>query len=995
MRNVISSILTVCLFFCILAECVHAVPTDPAYLTARIKLAKLVEKFQRDESFYTSSKFNEKKTRFQFIDEFFIILGWDVRNVAQVFLYRQEVVPETRLKTDRNMRYADYGFQVGGRAEFYVEAKAAHQRLNNPKHIFQAKRYSFSSQHAELAVLTDFEDFRVYDARTPPDINKPENGLLKAFDLNYRKYIDYFDLLWTTFSREAVMNGSIDRLLKETDPGKVRVTADHAFLQDMDLARLMLGRNIHERNPELAEEQLNQASLHILNQLIFARILEDRDVEPTGRLRIVVDMWQKDKNGSLFRVMQKEFGRLQKRYLGVIFREHFSDDLSIEDDVLQEIVLNLYPPRSPYILAVIPIPVLGETYEQHLARQLVIEDGQVVLSKKPKIRKAGGVFYTPEWITKYIVSRTLGPKLAGKTPAELASIKTLDLACGSGAFTVEVIRQLLAYARDYYAQNPNTIQGKETEFPDAYQLPDGRFKLSVKKKIELIQDSVFCLDVDPMAVEITKMWIYVLILESEASYVVTAERKYKVLFRVWPETIKTFKLPNLNQNIVWGNSLVGPDFSDNPAELERVQAFDWEKDNQKLSAIVKSGGFDVLVGNPPYLSTRTMRKVIPDQYRYFRKHYKSLSAKQPDLSFGFVEKGVSLLRKEGRLGYIITNRFLSSEAGENLRQLIIEGGLLEEIINFGSSPIFEGVKVTTATIILNNAGNATFKFAKVNATDRPEEVLHHMNEDTWESNDSFVRTVPSSQLIKNRWGFTPPRQARLLAAMEAQPIRLRDVAVSFAGVKTGANKVFIVSILREDGNKVLVFSNQTKREHWLEKDILRPLMRSRDVVRHRHLQNKSWLIWAYDDEWNLCSEDIMETSFPFANAYLLESKARLMKRRTVKSGRTAWYGLETPGSVEIMSKPKLVTGWKKGQTSIGIDLHGGMFMLMTGMSAGIVPQDGSPSLEALMGLLGSAAVRVFVETYSPEFNGGDHIFPPTILDTIPIVPLTPASTPPL
>ncbi len=964
-----------------------------AYHQARARMVELTAKFRANSAFYTSRKFNEAQTRALFIDEFFSILGWDVRNGKQVFLYQQEVVPEARLKIGRTMRYADYAFRLGGRTVLFVEAKAAHQSLENPKHIFQAKRYAFSSMPVELAVLTDFEEFRVFDARIRPDIGKPDRGLMKIFSLHYRDYPANFDRLWKTFSRKAVMGGSIDRLLLETDPGRVRITADQAFVKDLDRARLLLGQDLYANNPGLTEERLNRATLHTLNQLVFSRILEDRGIEPTGRLRSVLNTWNQSPEKTLSAALAKEFERFQKRYNGVIFRPHFSDDFTIGDAVLEKIILNLYPPRSPYILAMIPVSVLGEAYEQHLARRLEIKKGQVFLSKRPQVRKAGGVFYTPEWITGYIVSRTLGPKLKGKAPTDLGTIKTLDPACGSGAFTVEVARRLMAYARDYYARHPETIQGLDTEFPDAYRLPDGRYKLSVRKKAELIQDSIFCVDVDPKAVEITKFWLYVLMLEEEGSYIVTEERKYKVLYRVWPEKIENFTLPSLDQNVVWGNALVGPDFSTDPAERMRIRAFDWQKDNLKIAAILERGGFDVVVGNPPYLSTRSMNRVIPGQYAYLRTRYKSLSEKQPDLSFGFVEKGVDLLNRTGRLGYIITNRFLYNEAGENLRRLIADGRMVEEIINFGPSPIFEGVDIATATLILNRSGNATFKYAKVHEMERPERILGHLDANSREEEKFFVRTIPVGQLSRRRWGFAPPSRMKLLEAMEGQPLRLRDVAESFVGVKTGANNVFIVTILKEDGNKALIFSKETNRRHWIEKETLRPLMRSRDVVRHRPLRNKSWLVWAYNDKWEPLPETILETSFPLAHAYLLENQEKLRNRGPVKSGRATWYGLEVPGNSNIMQKPKLVTGWKGRQTAIGIDRYGDMFMVMTGMSAAIVPMDGAPTLEALLGLLGSAAARTFVETYSPEFSGGDPILPPTILDTIPIVPLTPESTP--
>lgn len=966
-----------------------AAADTPDRTEARARMVALVTAFERDAADFTSRAFKERDTRDRFIDTFFEILGWDMRNLRRAYLFGQEVIPETRLRIGRTMRYADYGFRLDGRAVFYVEAKAANQNIDDPKYVFQAKRYAWSSMRAELAVLTDFETFRVYDARLKPDIDAPGAGELTGFRLSYREYVDHFDILWNTFSREAVTGGSIDSLLEKSDPELERVTVDRAFLSDLDGFRLALGRDIRDRNGDLALDQLNEAAHHILNMLVFARILEDRDIEPTGRLREVLNLWHATGGRSLFSLLLGEFKRFRKRYRGVVFGAHFSHRLIVGDTVLQRIITALYPPASPYEFSIIPVAVLGKAYEKYLGKRLAVEADAVVLESKPEVRKAGGVFYTPEWITDYIVDRTLGPKLEGMTPGMAGDLNLIDLACGSGAFTTKLADRLFAFAEDYYTAHPKAVQGTDTEFPDAYLLSDGRMKLSVRKKAELVEASVFCVDVDRQAAEVTKMWLYILMLEDEGSPIVTAERKYRVPNRAWPKVIESFELPDLTKNVVWANVLVGPDFEADPRERYKARAFAWTEDAVKIARIVNEGGFDVIVSNPPYIRLSDMKKFIPAQYRYMRRHYASMGWGQPDLSYAFIEKGQALLKEDGRLGFITSNGFIYNAAGQNLRRLIVEAGTLSELIDFGMAPIFEDARPTTAIVVLHKRDNPTFKYAKVHELGRPRELVGLLSQEEHESETLHVQTADAAFLRQPRWAFPAPSGQAEFEALQRQPLRLEDVAKTVYGIKTGANDVFIVKAVHQEGGRTLVRSKATKRQHWIETAILRPIVMGRDVRRYKPLRNRLWLIWPYEADGRLMSEADIGTASPLAYGYLLANREALL-RRAISDGST-WYELASARPEAVMRQAKLLVGWAKGASQFTVDGSGGMFFANI-IGAAVVPKDNAPSLDALLGTLNSATIRRFVETISPELRGG-HVYSASTLDTIPIVPVTDKSMP--
>ena len=247
---------------------------------------------------------------------------------------------------------------------------------------------------------------------------------------------------------------------------------------------------------------------------------------------------------------------------------------------------SLYPPRSPFDFSVIPVPVLGRAFEGYLGKRLRLEEDGLSIAWRPAIGRIGGVFNTPQWIVEYILERTLDGKLREKSPQEIASVRVLGPACGAGVFVAMAAMRILSAARGYYEAHPEDMGGS-TAFPDARVLGDGSIELSAPSKAALIERTVHCVDADPTSVEATKMWLYILILEGEGSPVVTAERRYKIPNRAWPDRIRDFRLPDLSGNIVLGNPLVATDFSKDPEEAEprpRLRLVRWRHQDRRHPA---------------------------------------------------------------------------------------------------------------------------------------------------------------------------------------------------------------------------------------------------------------------------------------------------------------------------------------------------------------------------------------------------------------------------
>ncbi|HOP66705.1 MAG TPA: N-6 DNA methylase, partial [Methanoregulaceae archaeon] len=595
-------------------------------------ILKLVEKYDYHQAAYKRGQFNETQLRREFVDPFFKTLGWDVDNTGGYSELYKEVIHEDPIRIRGSTEFIDYAFRIGGQRKFIVETKKPAVNIKDDiGPALQIRRYAWNAR-LPLAILTDFEEFAVYDCTKKPKPGDTASTWRIAY-FTYKDYPEKWEWIASIFAQESILKGSFDRFVKGAKGKKGTTTVDEAILDDIENWRDDLAKNIAIRNLKLSHEEMNVAVQRTIDRILFLRICEDRGIEEYGCLQKLLE------GEGVYERLLGLFHRADTRYNSGIF--HFSEEpgweempdrltptLIIDDSVLKKIIKRLYYPESPYEFSVISPVILGQVYEQFLGKVIRLTPGhQAKVEYKPEVKKAGGVYYTPEFIVDYIVNHTVGELVKDKTPREVAKLRVLDPACGSGSFLLGAYQFLLDWHLNWYIHNlvsvlaDNSATSKEVQglLPESmprtgkkrsggdtslpiYKSANGPssgtrsdWKLTIAERKRILLNNIYGVDIDTQAVEVTKLSLLLKVLEEESEENVSRQLK---LF-------EERALPSLHKNIKCGNSLIGTDIYvdvqatlDDPEAVKRINAFDWDRE---FPEIMQRGGFDAVIGNPPYV----------------------------------------------------------------------------------------------------------------------------------------------------------------------------------------------------------------------------------------------------------------------------------------------------------------------------------------------------------------------------------------------------------
>ncbi|MDO8871317.1 MAG: N-6 DNA methylase [Methanoregula sp.] len=815
----------------------------------------LVDKytFHRDAYIRGQEKYNETQLRQDFTDPFFHALGWDVNNNKGHSEAYREVLHEEPIRIRGTTYFFDYTFRIGGIRKFIVETKKPSVRIkDDADSALQLRRYAWNAK-LPLSILTNFEEFAVYDCTIKPgNGDNAAKGRIEYF--TYREIPEKWEYLVSVFSQESILKGSFDKYAGSHKGKKGTATVDDDILTEIESWRDALAKNLALRNPALSVDELNTVVQRTIDRIIFLRICEDRGIEEYATLHKLLEGEQ------VYARLCEHFREADAKYNSGLF--HFEKEpdwdempdtlslsLTIDDKVLKGIIKRLYYPETPYLFSVIPPEILGHVYEQFLGKVIRLTDGhQAKVEYKPEVKKAGGVFYTPQYIVEYIVKHTVGELTKDKTPRDVAKLRVLDPACGSGSFLIGAYQFLLDWHRDWYIENlvPVFIDKRSVTDPAVLALlpeaaPRGKKKLSqvdlpiykagtsgdatrtrsdwrlttVEKK-RILLNNIFGVDIDTQAVEVTKLSLLLKVLEEEN------EENIDKQLKLFAERA----LPSLHQNIKCGNSLIGWDIltPEMPGEeVKRINPFDWSKE---FAPAMAAGGFDAVIGNPPYIQSREGR-VDELSKEYFENRYSTVEYQINTYGL-FVEKGIKLLKINGLFGMIIPNYWLSTKYDNKLRNFVIIENNVNEILNVYK--VFENATVDTLILVLEKAVKIVFpKEVRICCINRMfktiNERLHAIINETFSFDTNYLITS-SDQIISI--SFQNPLK------LEGQ-----DFLKNFFNFKFGMKPY-------EEGKGV---PHQTKNmmknkifdaEKKLD-DTYKPLLRARNIKRYYYKWENDWI----------------------------------------------------------------------------------------------------------------------------------------------------------
>jgi len=948
-------------------------------------ILELVDRFTEHFSDYKKS-YNETQLRRDFLDPFFTALGWDVDNSAGHREKNRDVIHEDQIRIEGKLKAPDYCFRIGGKRKFFLEAKKPSVNIKEDiSAAYQLRRYAWSAK-LPLSILSDFEEFSIYDTRIKPISTDPASTA-RIFYCRFDQYDENWEEISSVFSREAVWEGSFDKFAAEDKSKRGTAEVDADFLTTIEGWRTELARNLALRNPELTQRELNFAVQRTIDRVIFLRICEDRGIEDYGKLQRAIN------TAKVYAELMKVFHEADDRYNSGLFhfraedgREDEADmltpNLVIDDKLLKEIVQSLYQPKCPYEFSVFDADILGQVYEQFLGKVIRLTPGhRAKVEDKPEVKKAGGVYYTPTFIVDYIVRQTVGPLVEGKTPQRIAKLQVLDPACGSGSFLIGAYQFLLDWYHQYYTTN-NPKKYAKGKNPKLAAVTGGDWALTTSERKRILLDHIHGVDIDSQAVEVTKLSLLLKVLESEGDLV---QMSLGLFDRV---------LPNLGNNIKCGNSLIGSDFYNQPElsglgdeELFRINVFDWSGEDG-FPDIMNDGGFDVVIGNPPYLRIQGLQENYANQIEYFIKHFETAS-KRFDFYMLFIEKCYHLLNRKGKLGFICPHKFTTADYASSLRGFLSKNRAIERFISFGHNLVFAKASTYTGILLLSRRATGSLLFAKTPEirSDQLPALLEQF------SSEAEFRELDWKGLGQEPWRLT--EGGGLLQKLADGRRTISDAfAEVLVGVQSGIDEVHVMQHVADGSNGLLQLrSERDDAVITIESDAVKPFLLGTDVGRYDQVNPTSWCVYPYQYEsgrTRILEEAVLSKEFPLAYQYLKKHQTYLTDiRRRQKTNPIYWYSCHRSRDMSVFERERIVS--PEISKGCNFTLAPGGVYHNTQVYSYVPNEDRKENVHYWLGLLNSRVLWWYLTQTGTVLRGGYFRFKTNYLRPFPIPEINPKS----
>ncbi|MFB5198042.1 Eco57I restriction-modification methylase domain-containing protein [Neobacillus sp. KR4-4] len=835
------------------------------------------------------------------------------------------------------------------------------KRENNQTPVEQAFSYQYKMKNCRWVIVSNFKEIRLYHSQT---MTEYEEFLMEDLATDEEAFKKFYFLLNRDFLINRDGLAQVDELYVRNEAEEEKIS--ETFYEDYKKVRKQLYSHLVENNPIIDEITLFEKTQKILDRFIFVCFCEDTKLLPENVFRQVIQaakssfdisetkIWNQLKG--LFRSIDKGNPPMNiNRFNGGLFKEdEILDTLIIKDDIFP-----LFERITEYDFhSELDVNLLGHIFEQSISdiEEFKSEIRGEEFDKNKSKRKKDGIFYTPTFVTQFIVENTIGEwieekrrKLGEKDLPELTEddfieyrkkknskrikkitkvevhidfytklqqvirdIKILDPACGSGAF--------LNAAFDYLFKIGTEINNHLSE------LEQGQVRLFDLDK-HILKNNLYGVDLNKESVEITKL-------------------------SLWLKTAnKRDPLTSLDENIRWGNSLVSDE------DITNNVPFNWKKE---FAHIIAAGGFDIIVGNPPYVRVQNLESKIVD---YFFKKYRTPIGKL-DISILFFEKGLQLLKSDGNLCYISSSQWMQTDYGKKLRGILSEG-YIQKIIDFGSLPVFGDADTYPAIFLIRKNKAEELLYKKINELS-PTSIQ-----------ETEFRTIEINSLNESAWNFN---SFDLVKHLKKNKITFKDMeyyAKALYGCTTGMDKVFVVA-------------EETINKYKLEKELLYPYAyRGEEIEQFGYVNPKTYIIYPYKETDEKSSifieeEELREKYVNIYN-YLLNFKEELQQRKDSRKlyAKDKWYVLVRPSSMEYIKVEKILFKGIDTIAKAGLLEKDSIF---NGANVpGIIPINNEVPLLYLLGILNSILITEHLNSICPKKLGGYYRYNTSNLNKIPIV----------
>jgi type I restriction-modification system DNA methylase subunit len=987
----------------------------------------------------------EETTKHKLIRPLLKSLGYDDANLVPEFKIVGDQV-DYLLKSDRPLLFVE--------AKSLIDVSVDLFEGHKQQVLGYIRNYRVSPEQAQMErpvtwiVLSNFKEWHF--------IRVTEERPSFSFKLN--ELIPRREELWELLARENVEASRIEELYDQSH----KADLDKRFLADLKRWRLLIANGYALRNQQRPLDDITLASQQLLDRFIFCRMLETHRLIEWNKLARTFTHYDEVSGGfegKPFAEFLREwlFREIKHKFNTELFHQPLlCDELAIDNEALATVIGHeplhaelaahcgiatqgeLFPFRHLYLydFSKMSQDIMGAVYERFLAHKLFPQDGRVVIEDTDELRKKEGIYYTPRYIVDYIVAHTLGEKIkpilaealtllgyksykaAAQKIRELANLKVLDPAMGSGSFLLRAFDKLVEAYAEYNAAarkaKADRANGSGMLFDAAGEMAEEIDHLGIRVATE----NIFGVDLDTQAIEVAKLNLWMRLMAVESDFIRAELQKRGKASR--PMNF----LPDLRKNLRRGNSLIAD------KAVAGDAAFDWRKefpdmmgstgdppvpvgdpptgtgrttnlkptaDSQKdapshsaglvaqrhgqvaRATQARRGGFDVVIGNPPYERIQTMMGNAPQAVEFLKANYRSAASGNFDIYVCFIERGLQLLKNDGHFGFICPHKFFQAEYGEPLRKLLDEGKHVRHILSFGDLQIFPQVSTYTCLLFLDKEPQPACRFVKVESLDN------------WRATGIAPEgEFPAEHLAASEWNFALGAAAPLFERLSKLRDKFADVTERvFQGPITSADKVFLFEEHRAAGKKDVteVFSPESEAWVALESKLLKRVVRSGSVGRYWSSAT-ALVLFPYevkDNEAKLIPAAKLQKSFPLAWDYLSRHKKLLEGRENGSFHDDQWFRFGRTQNLGLWEQPKLLVPYMITELGAHLDRDENLYFInVTTGGYGVTVDTNMIRLPYLCGLLNSRLLNFYLKQVSTNFRGGYFAANKQFLDKLPI-----------